>query len=122
MDVLGFFNDPAGNAVLIALGLVAVRLVLGVWAAISDGTFVLSSLAAFARTQVLGRVFPFATVAYFAWATQNVALYTSAAAIGAAFVAETVGAIQEALSNTAKAEVAEKETRALAKGNPVPQD
>lgn len=122
MDILAFFNDPAGVTVYTAFAVVALRLVLGIYAAVQDGTFVLSQVGSFIRSQVLGRVFPFSTVAFFAWSTGNVALYGTAAAIGGAFVLETVGAIQEALSESAKAEVAEKETRAVALGNAVPQD
>lgn len=122
MDFLAFFNDPAGITVLTAFGLVGLRLVLGVTAALKDGTFVMSQVGSFIRSQVLGRVFPFAVTAFFAWSTGHAALMATAAAIGGAFVLETVGAIQESLSDSAKVNTAEKEVKAAALGNPVPNE
>lgn len=107
------------------MGLTALRFALGAFAALKDGTFVLSSVGAFLRSQVLGRVFPILTVAYFAATTSDAVgatLTASAAAMGAAYLAETVGAIQEALSATSQQNVAEKTVRGLQIGNPVPQD
>jgi hypothetical protein len=106
-------------------GLSGLRFALGAFSALRDGTFVLSSLGAFLRSTILGRVFPILTVAYFAASVEGgvgVTLAAASATMGAAFVAETVGAIQEALSSTAQDAVAEKTTRGLQIGNPVPQD
>lgn len=117
-----FLDSPVGISVYTAFGLVGLRLALGLYAAANDGTFTLSAVGSFIRSQVLGRVLPFSTVAFFAFETGNVALMTTAAAIGAAFVAETVGAIQESISNGAKAQAADKAVKGLEIGNEVPTD
>lgn len=122
MDITQFVSQEVLTLTMALFGLTGLRLVLGVYSALKDGTFVLSSVGAFIRSQVLGRVFPILTVAYFADASDQAALTATAAALGAAYVAETIGAIQEAVSAAAKVEVAEKTIRSLEVGNPVPQD
>jgi hypothetical protein len=124
-DITVVLGEELIALTLALFGLSALRFIVGAYSALADGTFVLSSLGAFIRTQVLGRVFPILTVAYFAASVGDAAgtaLAGTAAALGAAYVAETVGAIQEALSDTAKARVAEKHLRGLDSGNPVPTD
>lgn len=103
-------------------GAAGLRFALGSYAALSDGTFVLSSFAAFVRSQILGRVFPILTVAYFAYSSGNVALIAATGVAAAAFTAETLGAVQEALSNTTKEVVAAKTVYGEQIGNSVPQD
>ena len=122
MDFSALLTPEMQNLALGLFGLTALRFALGAYAALRDGTFVLSSVAAFLRSQVLGRVFPIMTTAVFAAATENTVLIASAGAIGAAYIAETVGAIQEALSKTAAEEVAAKTVLGTEIGNPVPQD
>lgn len=121
MDFIAFLHSPTGIAVYTALGLVGLRTALGIYAAVKDGTFVLSKVGSFLMSQVVGRVFPFATVLFFADATGILAIQTAAAAAGAAFIAEQIGAINEAISETAKADTAAKVELALDKGNPVPE-
>jgi hypothetical protein len=124
-DITTVLGEELVALTISLFGLSGLRFVLGAYAALSDGTFVLSSVGAFIRSTVLGRVFPILTVAYFAAATGGVAgtaLTATSAALGAAFVAETIGSIQEALSASTKAEVAEKIITGDATGNPVPQD
>lgn len=122
MDLTQFVSQEVLALTMSLFGLTAVRFILGAYAALKDGTFVLSAVGAFIRSQVLGRIFPILTVAYFADASDQVALMGTAAALGAAYVAETIGAIQEALSATAQEVVAEKTIRGEQTGNPVPQD
>jgi hypothetical protein len=117
-----FLASPAGVAAYGALGLAGLRFVLGTFAAFRDGTFVLSSLGAFLRSQVLGRVFPVITVLYFAYSTGVEALMASALAAAGIYTAETLGAVQESLSEAAAAKTAQKEVAAESMGNPVPQD
>lgn len=121
-DIVSVLGEELVALTISLFGLTALRFVLGAYAAFADGTFVLSSVAAFLRSQVVGRVMPILTAAYFAYASDNVALVATAGALGAAYVAETVGAIQEALSATAKEAVAEKIIVGEQIGNPVPQD
>lgn len=122
MDFSNFLSPELTTLALSLFGITAVRTALGIFAAVKDGTFVLSATAAFLRSQVVGRVFPILTVSYFAQTSDNVALIASAAATGAAYLAETAGAVMEALSSSAAADTAEKTITAEAAGNPVPQD
>lgn len=122
LDIVTVLGDELIALTISLFGLTALRFVLGAYSAFADGTFVLSSLAAFLRSQVVGRVMPILTAAYFAYASGNEALVATTAALGAAYVAETVGAIQEALSSTAKEVVAAKTVLGDEIGNPVPQD
>lgn len=117
-----FLDSPVGISVYTAFALVAVRVILGIYAAAKDNTFTLSAVGSFIRSQILGRVMPFATVSFFAFQSGNVALMTTAGAIGAAFVAESIGAIQESLSETAKNEAARKLEKGMEIGNEVPTD
>jgi hypothetical protein len=121
-DIVTVLGEELVALTISLMGLTVLRFVLGAYSAFADGTFVLGSLAAFLRTQVVGRVMPILTAAYFAYASGNVALVAFAGTLGAAYAAETLGAIQEALSSTAKADVAEKTILAESIGNPVPQD
>jgi hypothetical protein len=117
-----FLNSPIGVSFYLSLGLLAVRVALGIFAAVKDDTFTLSAVGGFIRSQVLGRIMPFATAGFFAFTTGNAALIAAAAAIGATYVAESVGAIQESLSATAKAEARDKAVLGLEIGNEVPTD
>lgn len=121
-DIVSVLGDELIALTISLFGLTALRFVLGAYSAFADGTFVLSSVAAFLRSQVVGRVMPILTAAYFAYASDNVALIATTGALGAAYVAETVGSIQEALSSTAKDVVAAKTVLGDEIGNPVPQD
>lgn len=121
-DIVNVLGEELIALTTSLLGLTVLRFVLGAYSAFADGTFVLSSLAAFLRSQVVGRVMPILTAAYFAHSSGNVALVAFTATLGAAYAAETLGAIQEALSASAKEAVAEKTVVGLEIGNPVPQD
>lgn len=121
----GVLGEQLGPLTVSVFAVAFIRFALGSFAALRDGTFVLSSVAAFIRSQVLGRVFPILTTAFLAGSIEGeagVALTVFAAGQGAAYVAETVGSIREALSPTAAIETAEKEIVGLEKGNAVPQD
>lgn len=121
-DIVSVLGEDLVALTISLFGLTALRFALGAYSALADGTFVLSSVAAFLRSQVLGRVMPILTTAYFAYASNNVALVATAGALGAAYVAETVGAIQEALSASAREALAAKTVIGDEIGNPVPQD
>lgn len=120
MDFANLLTPELQNLALGLFAMSGLRLALGVYAAAKDGTFVLSSVADFLRSQVLGRVFPIMTTALFAQGTGNGVLIAAAAAAGAAYLGETVGAIQEALSASAREVKAEKVVHGLEVGNPVP--
>ena len=122
MDFSSLLTPEMQALAMSLFALTGVRALLGIYAAVKDGTFVLSSVGAFVRSQVLGRVFPILTVALFASTSGNVALVAAAGATGAAYLAETVGAITEALSKTQAAAAAEKTVLGNEIGNPVPQD
>lgn len=121
-DIVSVLGEELVALTISLFGLTALRFALGAYSAFADGTFVLSSLAAFLRTQVVGRVMPILTAAYFAYASGNTALVVFAGGLGAAYAAETLGAIQEALSSSTKNDVAEKTVLGAQIGNPVPQD
>lgn len=127
MDPIAFLNSPGGVTVIMAAALVILRTVLGIGRAVADGTFVLSKVGAALSSQLLGRVFPFATVMYFSFSVGlespiGIALGTTAAGAASLFVAEQVGAIQEVFSSDARAARALKEEKGLELGNPVPQE
>jgi hypothetical protein len=121
----GILGDQLGPLTVGLFVVAFLRFALGAFAALRDETFVLSSVGAFIRSQILGRVFPILTTAFLAGAIEGeagVALTLFAAGQGATYVAESIGAIREALSPVAAIETASKEVRALELGNAVPQD
>lgn len=81
MDLAGFLADPTGIAIQTLLGLTLVTFLLGVFAAVRDGTFDWKYIDAFVRSTVAGKVGPCAVVLLAGYLTQNVALL----AIGTAF-------------------------------------
>lgn len=58
MQLTAFFNTPTGALVYFTLLAAFANFAFGVWAAVKDGTFQLSAVAAFARKDILGRVTP----------------------------------------------------------------
>lgn len=69
MTLSGFFDSPAGQAVLLVGLLATADFLLGVFAAIRDGTFTLEVIAAWVRSSLMGRAAPIfgaLAVGYFA--------------------------------------------------------
>ncbi len=93
MNWTDIFNSLPGQTIYVMVGLAFLDLILGVLAALRDGTFKLDAIAAFLRSQVLGRVAP-ATVLILGGIAVHQELLTDAGyAAAALFVAETIGSI-----------------------------
>lgn len=87
------FNSLPGQAIYGVLGLAFLDFILGVFAAVRDNTFKLDSVAAFVRSQLLGKVFPLTALILFGVLVNQAALTDLGYAGALAFTAATVGSI-----------------------------
>ena len=93
MNWTEIFNSLPGQTIYGMLGLAFLDLILSVLAALRDKTFKLDVIAAFLRSQVLGRVLPI-TVLILGGVALKQDLISAAGYAGAAlYIAETVGSI-----------------------------
>lgn len=92
-----FFNDPAGIAALGMLGLAALDTIMGIWAALKDGSFQLSAVAAVLAKHVQGRVIPVTILLAGGYFLGVPALVAGGAAAATAYTAETIGSLLESI-------------------------
>jgi hypothetical protein len=90
-----FFQTEAGMAVYAVLVIALVDFMLGVLAAVRDGTFQLSAVAAWLRKHVAGRVAPIAVLLVAGHFGSQPALLAIGAIGAAAYLAETIGSIKD---------------------------
>ena len=96
-----FFASDTGRYAALVLILPLTDWVLGVLAAIRDGTFTLDSLAAFLRKHIAGRVLPIWVLMFLGYVTQSLVIpvveWPVFASLGTAaalaYIAETIGSI-----------------------------
>lgn len=93
MDIQVFFNSLPGQTIYAMVGLAFLDLVLGAAAAFRDGTFKLDAIAAFIRSQLVGRVFGIALLIIAGTALKQDLLTAAGYAAAALYTAETVGSI-----------------------------
>lgn len=97
--IKAFFDSTEGQAAAWVLVLPIVDFLLGLAAALRDGTFALDSIAAFLRKHIAGRVFPIWMLLfvghYAAWSPIAGVNVISGLGLAAAlaYIAETVGSI-----------------------------
>jgi len=117
-----FIASEAGLALQGLLVVAFADFVTGSFAAIRDGTFTWSAIAAWVRRHVAGRVGPIGfllTIAYFGGPAGFV-FAVGAIAAGAAYVTETVASVWGNLSPPKESDV--KDTSTAAALNPIPTD
>lgn len=95
LTIRAFFDAPEGLALYGVLGVMAADLLLGVAAAFRDDTFQLSTLAAYLRKHVAGRVVPIGILLGLGYFGQMPALTAIGAASAAAYTLETIGSIRD---------------------------
>lgn len=110
-----FFASPAGLAAKAMLGLAFLDFLLGATAAVRDGTFDLTVVAAFVRKHVLGRVIPITVLLAGGTALNDTAILTGAIAAAGLYTAETAASLLASIGQIAKPE-------APPAVNPVPEE
>ena len=95
MSLAEFFASDAGKVVYAVVILAIADFLVGVAAAVRDGTFALDSVAAFLRKHVVGRVFPIVGLLALGYFGKQDALIAVGMAGGAVYLAETIGSIKD---------------------------
>lgn len=90
-----FFTDPVGMAAQAVLVVALLDFVLGVSAAIRDKIFTLDEIAAFLRTQIMGRVVPITAMLFIGYFGSQPLITALGLASAAAYVAETIGSLAQ---------------------------
>lgn len=115
-----FFSDPVGQAFLLLLALTIADVATGIFAAIRDGTFAMSVVAAFLRKHVLGRAAPVLLLLFLGFYAHVEALTGLGLVSAAAYTLELMASIRGNISPPSDDVTAEH--KAAAKINPVPTD
>ncbi len=115
MDIHAFLGSPAGIAAQGILVAAFLDFLFGVIAAVRDGTFDATALAAFLRKHIVGRVFPIVSLLAIGYASGNAGIVGAAAIAGAAYVTETLASVYQSLNQAAK-----PSATSAATANPVP--
>lgn len=88
-----FFNSLSGQTIYAMLGVALLDFLLGIAAAVRDGTFSLDEVAAVLRSHIVGRVFPIALMLVFGYLFNQDLILTAGYASAALYTAETAGSI-----------------------------
>lgn len=88
-----FFNTQLGIVVYGMLVATVADVVMGVWAAVRDGTFSLDVVAAYLRKHVMGRVGPIFGLLFFGYVGNQPVLLAAGLVSGAAYATETFASI-----------------------------
>ena len=114
-----FLASPAGIAAKAMLVLAGLDFLLGVWAAVRDGTFDATKSGAVLVKHVLGRVFPIATLLSAGFFTQDTFLLTGGIGAAVIYSNETRASLLESIGQVMNPAKTEKEAL---KENPVPTE
>jgi hypothetical protein len=136
MDLQAFLSSTEGIALQAMLGLAFADFVLGVLAAVRDGTFELEAIAAFLRKHLVGRVLPIGLLLlgtyYFGGIDEALGLGGAALVAAAAYTAETASSLKssilsamagpEKLPELAADNVADAQESIAILSNPIPEE
>jgi hypothetical protein len=136
MDLQAFLSSTEGIALQAMLGLAFADFVLGVLAAVRDGTFELEAVAAFLRKHLVGRVLPIGLLLlgtyYFGGIDEALGLGSAALVAAAAYTAETASSLKssilsamagpEKLPELAADNVADSQESIAILSNPIPEE
>lgn len=111
-----FIASPAGLAAKGMLGLAFLDFLLGATAAVKDGTFDATVVAAFVRKHILGRVMPITTLLAGGFFLNDTVILTGAIASAGIYTAETVASLLASIGQVVGTKAAS------VKENPVPEE
>lgn len=92
-DLAAFLADPAGLALKALLVAAFLDFVTGSFAAVRDGSFQLSAIAAWLRKHLAGRVGPLAVLLVVLYVTGDGVMLATVVAAAGAYAAETIRSI-----------------------------